>query len=191
MGSTWVCCQYKDWKHWLSCKEKFHWCSKEGHADRLLGHEKNHYNWFPWKKSNSASYYQLVVKLATIVKGDLKALFSIATTPRCRGGHYYIPELFQFTLDPYLIMLSFKQGGIKYHFLSLWSSGPLANSSSQWPNNSNYLGKIPLFYRMTLVFVNIKYSTWLLRKETFWSWYSKLFFMLCIVGSSCSIVVIY
>ena len=24
------------------------------------------------------------------------------------------------TLDPYLIILSVKQGGIKYHFLSLW-----------------------------------------------------------------------
>ena len=31
------------------------------------------------------------------------------------------PGLFHFTLDLYLIMLSFiKQDGIKYHFLSLW-----------------------------------------------------------------------
>ena len=30
-----------------------------------------------------------------------------------------IPGLFHFTLDPYLIMLSVKQGSIKYHFLSL------------------------------------------------------------------------
>ena len=28
------------------------------------------------------------VKLATVVKGDQKAPFSIATTLRCRGGHY-------------------------------------------------------------------------------------------------------
>ena len=28
--------------------------------------------------------------------------------------------LLNFTLDPYLIMLSVKQGGIKYHFLRLW-----------------------------------------------------------------------
>ena len=28
--------------------------------------------------------------------------------------------LLHFTLDPYLIVLSVKQGGIKYHFLSLW-----------------------------------------------------------------------
>ena len=58
--------------------------------------------------------------LATIVGGNPKAPFSIATTPRCRGGRYSFPGLLYFTLDPYLIMLSVKQGGIKYHFLSLW-----------------------------------------------------------------------
>ena len=31
------------------------------------------------------------VKLATVVEGDPKAPFSIATTPRCRGGHYSFP----------------------------------------------------------------------------------------------------
>ena len=31
------------------------------------------------------------VKLATFVKGDPKAPFSIATTLRCREGHYFIP----------------------------------------------------------------------------------------------------
>ena len=42
-------------------------------------------------------------KQANLVEGNPKAPFSIATT-----------------LDSYLIMLSVKQGGIKYHFLSLW-----------------------------------------------------------------------
>ena len=60
------------------------------------------------------------VKLATVVEGDPKAPFSIATTPRCRGGCYSFPGLLHFTLDLYFIMLSVKQGGIKYHFLSLW-----------------------------------------------------------------------
>ena len=49
-----------------------------------------------------------------------KAPFSIATTPRCRDGATLFPGLFHFILDPYLIMLSVKQEGIKYHFLSLW-----------------------------------------------------------------------
>ena len=31
------------------------------------------------------------VKLATLVEGDPKAPFSIATTPRCRVGRYSIP----------------------------------------------------------------------------------------------------
>ena len=60
------------------------------------------------------------VKLATIVEGNPKAPFSIATTPRCRGGRYSFPGWLYFTLDSHLIMLSVKQGGIKYHFLSLW-----------------------------------------------------------------------
>ena len=61
-----------------------------------------------------------VVKLATVVKGNPKAPFSVATTPRCFGeGAIPFSGLLHFTLDTYLIMLSDKQGGIKYHFLSL------------------------------------------------------------------------
>ena len=75
--------------------------------------------------------------MATIFEGNPKAPFSIATTPRCRGGCYSFPGLLYFTLDPYLIMLSVKQGGIKYHFLSLWieprSPGPLANTLTARP----------------------------------------------------------
>ena len=58
----------------------------------------------------------IVSKLATVVDGDQKALFSISITPRCRGGRTPFPELLHFTLDTYLILLSVKQGGIKYHF---------------------------------------------------------------------------
>ena len=40
---------------------------------------------------------------------------------QCVGeGATPFPGLLYFTLDSYLIMLSVKQGGIKYHFLSLW-----------------------------------------------------------------------
>ena len=53
----------------------------------------------------------------TIVKGDPRIPFSIATTPRCRRSPFL--RLLHFTLDTYLIMLSVKQGGIKYHFLGL------------------------------------------------------------------------
>ena len=35
------------------------------------------------------TYKSKKVKLATVVEGNQKAPFSIATTLRCRGGHYY------------------------------------------------------------------------------------------------------
>ena len=56
------------------------------------------------------------LKLATVVEGDQKAPFSIATTQRYREGATPFPGLLHFTLDTYLILLSVKQGGIKYHF---------------------------------------------------------------------------
>ena len=56
----------------------------------------------------------------TIVKSDPKAPFSIATTPRCWEDATPFPRLPYFTLEMYLTMPSVKQGGIKYHFLSLW-----------------------------------------------------------------------
>ena len=56
------------------------------------------------------------VKLAPLVESDPKAPFSIATRPRSRGGATPSPGLLHFTLDPYLIILSVKQCGIKYHW---------------------------------------------------------------------------
>ena len=80
--------------------------------------------------------------MATLVKGDSKAPLSIAVTPRCRGGHYSFPWI-----APHLKMLSVKQGGIKYHFLSVWY-----NSTWDWTqamfgkvftNGPGNLGSIP------------------------------------------------
>ena len=44
--------------------------------------------------------------LVTVVEGDQKAPFSIATTPRCREGTSPFPGLLHFTLVTYLILLS-------------------------------------------------------------------------------------
>ena len=52
-----------------------------------------------------------LVKVATLVEGDPKAPFSGGV-----GGATLFLRLLQFTLDTYLIMLSVKQGGIKYYF---------------------------------------------------------------------------
>ena len=55
------------------------------------------------------------VKLVTLVEGDQKAPFSLATTPR-KGATPFPWYVLHFTLDTYFILLSVKQGGIKYHF---------------------------------------------------------------------------
>ena len=54
----------------------------------------------PWSSAEMQSVYSAVqptgphiskIKVATLVEGDPKAPFSIATTPRCRGGYNFIP----------------------------------------------------------------------------------------------------
>ena len=55
-----------------------------------------------------------------MVKADPKAHFSIVTTLRCRRERYSFTWIAPLTLDPYFMMLSVKQRGLKYHFLSLW-----------------------------------------------------------------------
>ena len=55
-------------------------------------------------------------KMATLVEGDQKAPFSIATTRRYGEDAIPFPALLFFTIDPYLMMLSVKQIGIKNHF---------------------------------------------------------------------------
>ena len=62
----------------------------------------------------------VIKKLPIVVEGDPKAPFSIATTSRYKGGRYTFLWIAPLTFDSYPIMPSIKQGGIKYHFLSLW-----------------------------------------------------------------------
>ena len=63
-----------------------------------------------WNFLNNFRIYKKV-KLATVVEGDPKAPFLIATTPIAP-----FLGLIHFTLDPYLKILSVKQGGIVSHF---------------------------------------------------------------------------
>ena len=97
----------------------------------VTSHTYNRQFWF-----FNIGFLMIVVKLATIVEGDQKVPFSIATTPMCKGGRYSFPGLLYFTLDPYIIMLSVKQGGIKYHFLSLWY-----DSTWDWTQVSRVIGE--------------------------------------------------
>ena len=61
------------------------------------------------------------VESVTLHEGYPKALFLIDTTAWCREGRYSISWISPLFLDSYLIMLSVKQDGIKYHFLNLWN----------------------------------------------------------------------
>ena len=84
---------------------------------------------FPWE-CNALSKHELQIfplfwKYATVSK--VSNLSSGWPEGSFFNSYYSVgegatpfPGLLHFTLDPYLIMLSVKQGGIKYHFLSLW-----------------------------------------------------------------------
>ena len=113
------------------------------------------------------------VKWATIVEGNPKAPFSIATTPRCRGGRYSLPGLLYFTLDPYLIMLCVKQGGIKYHFLSLWYdstwdwtqvSRDISEHSNRWVCHNCYHCKKMSFFEIWIRLLAFYFALIFLRK---------------------------
>ena len=56
--------------------------------------------------------------MATIVEGDPKSPFSIATTSRCRGGCYSFPLIAP--LNPWSVPYNSDRQVRKYHFLSLW-----------------------------------------------------------------------
>ena len=72
--------------------------------------------------------YRNKVMLVTVVEGSPKAPFSIATTTRFREDAAPFSGLLHFTLDPYFIMLSVKQEGNKYDFLSLWHWIPVSQA---------------------------------------------------------------
>ena len=82
----------------------------------------------------------LISKISDCCWGWPRRLHLIATTLRCRGGCYSI--LWIAPLYSYLIMLSVKQGGIKYHFffffffLNLWY-----NSTWDWTLVSQTIGE--------------------------------------------------
>ena len=77
--------------------------------------------------------------LATVVEGDPKAPFSIATTPRCRGGHYsfpliaplypwYVPYNTKCEARRYQVPFSLKVFGMIRPGIEPQSSGPLVDT---------------------------------------------------------------
>ena len=64
-------------------------------------------------------WISIKVKSTTMVKGETKAPFSIATTPRCREGCYSIPWIALLILDWYLYNAEYKQASRTFFFFFL------------------------------------------------------------------------
>ena len=58
-----------------------------------------------------------MLQLATLVEGDSKVTFQLQLHQDVRKVDTPFPGLLFFTLNPYFIMLSVKQGDVMYHFL--------------------------------------------------------------------------
>ena len=104
------------------------------------------------------TYTRTYIKLATIFEGDPKGPFSIASTKDVEEGASLFPGLPHFTLDPYLIMLSVKQGGIKYHFVNIW-----CDSAWDWTQVFRAIGEHILFLLSRWIDVWI---TWFVLNKT-------------------------
>ena len=100
-----------------------------------------------------------------MLKNDLKAPFSIATTQRSWGGYYSFPSIAPLTLDLYLIILCVKQRGIKYHFLNLWYDStwdwtPVSQAIGEHSNHYVYLYNFFIYvwiYIYIYIYIYISY----------------------------------
>ena len=99
-------------------------------------------------------------KLANRSRGRPEVPFSIAITLLYKGGAYSFPRIASLTLDPYLIVLSVKQRGIKYHFLSLWY-----DLTWDWTTISRTIDKHTNYYgnwsRGNASRVRVKVNSWI------------------------------
>ena len=103
-----------------------------------------------------SNLYMYIISCLTVVEGDPKAPFLISTILSCRRGHYSFRWIAPPIFVPFLIMLSVKQGSIKYHFLESLnltrygiepqSPAPLANTLPIMPMHSLYIVPSVLFF---------------------------------------------
>ena len=116
--------------------------------------------------------------MATIVEGDQKAPFSIATTPRCKGGHYSFPGLFHlpsirtlycWALSKAVSSTIFKVFGMRRPGIESRSPRSLANGIQLmmlqilwWASYLIYL----IFVRFTRI-IMLSLSGWLTKSHVF------------------------
>ena len=103
--------------------------------------------------SFTAVYKLNVSKVGDRSRGDLKVPFSIATTPRCRGRRYSFSWIVPLYLDTYLILLSVKQGGIKYNFKSLIKGSFFILTSSLSPPCGGKVGSLWICMASPIIFM--------------------------------------
>ena len=97
--------------------------------------------------------YIYIVCWPTVVESDTKVNFSIATTPKFRGEHYSFLWIAWLTIDPYLILMTVKQGG-KYDFLNLWY-----DSTLDWTPVSRAIGNtLPTMLTYIYIYIYISLS---------------------------------
>ena len=82
------------------------------------------------------SIYSKIIKL-----GNPISPFSIAITPRCRGGYSSFTKIAKLTLDTYLIMLSVRQGGMS----TIFSIFGMTRSSIESRSPGTMANNLPLF----------------------------------------------
>ena len=135
-----------------SCgKRKYvHWLKKSGEHTIVFSSQPTRqpltntswHNYLPtmnWSDQNLNEIMSLFKQVGDLRRGWPKGSFFNSYYNRGVGeGATPFPGLLHCTLDPYLIMLSVKQGGIKYHFwvLSLWY-----DSTWDWTRDSRSIGE--------------------------------------------------
>ena len=119
-----------------------------------------------------------IVSWPTVVKGDRKAPFSIATTPRYRQGGYSSPWIAPLTHDPYLIIVLsikyfffffFKVFGMTWPGIEPWSPQPLVNTLAIIFQNKFYLEMLKMITNclFTGIFSHVNFNCFLLSLSFF------------------------
>ena len=110
--------------------------------------------------------------MATLVEGDPKAPFSIATTPRCRGECYSISRIAPLYLwfSPYSAECLARQHQVLLDFTWDWTSGSwtigeyLTHEANGLVLNSAKI-ELKLFHVVAVSILLYGYTTWTLKKK--------------------------
>ena len=145
----------------------------------MFTHTSTHLN-FSWPaiKSTHINLKYILIHSKSISKvGNQKAPFSIATTPRCRGGRRSFPGLLHFTFDTYLILLSDNQEGSSTIQVEGNPKAPfsIATTPRCWGGRYSFPGLlyftlVPYLIMLSVKQGGIKYHFLSLWYDSTWDW---------------------